>query len=359
MDKPSYACWRAELKNPTPPDRRIDRPTASAMICGFYRIEAARTKVSYPLAIFPQDGESGLKIIYKIGVGERDGQSLFSNEDGLKVHEFNNGTWFDAVAVTEAEYHKAMETGYWSDGFMARRISETEKLDLIPSTPASEGGNAPKGDDMHAQIVAKIEALVEQAKPLFPITTMEKATSAASIVEKLTALGKKGKELFEVEKAPVRAEAERIDAKWFPVKTASDTIKSLKTMIDSFTRAENARLKREADERAEAERKRLEDEARAAATQAGQEVDEAEVAAIAEQKLAAAPPPEPEKVVVRGSLQGRAVSLPKRKVGRITDKAAFIAALDGQDDFNEWLAEKANKLARANVKLAGMEIETQ
>lgn len=60
-----------------------------------------------------------------------------------------------------------------------------------------------------------------------------------------------------------------------------------------------------------------------------------------------------------GTAFGRASGLKKVKVGVITDKAKFVAAITEQPDFIEFLNAKVARLAKANVLLDGMTIKEE
>jgi hypothetical protein len=369
----SYALWRQELKTPTPDADRQHRGGKPESLCGFWMIDGARTKPAYPVAIFPQDD----RIIFKIGVGATDGESLFGDDDERRLHDFMTSTWFKCVAVTDTAYHAAMESGRWADGRPARKFSEAEKLGLEPATPPEQGGNMPPEEaeaDLDNQIITKIEAELKKIPDVkFPLNK-ESAEFAATIVDRLRGLGKQGEPRRKAQKQPHMDAAAAVDAHWSILKDASAAIERMVTAIAGFTKAEEARLRREQEESLRVERERIrketEDRAREAAEQAEREAlargeafevptEEAiaeQVEAEVEQQIAAAPPVEAPKVVVRGSEQSRAISKAKRKVGKITDVDAFIASIKDQADFREFLQTKADKLARANTALKGMEI---
>lgn len=360
MTKPSYALWRRELKNPTPEDQRHQRENALEAMCGRWRIEAARTKPDYPVAIFERTDDAG-------GITVMIGMKVLND---VEIEEFRHGSWLHCIAVTEADYDAAIATGKWpGDEKPARQFTAAEKagLDPIPDTAPEQGGNNPVDDEgkpidlFHKQVAEKITAQLDAIKALpFPFKTMEDATAAAAIVDVLRAVGAQGEAKRKEEKKPFDDAAALVQAKWVPfLEPASQAIKRLVAQIEGFKAAETARLRREAEAAEQAERERIAEAARKEAEQAGQVVDEAEVQARVEEQIAAAPATTPPPVVVRGTASGRAVSGTKKKVGIIVDRAKFIAALDGQPDFDEWLKEKANKLARADVVLAGMRIEKQ
>lgn len=373
----AYATWHAELKTPTPEADRMNRPMDVAALAGFWRIEGARMKPDYPCAIWPQDGDAGLATFVKVGVGARDGESLFNTiTDGERVHEFIGTTWLKCVAVEEGVYHQAMLTGRWPDGKPARQMSAEEKLDLVPDTPQAEGGNNPVGEDgqpldlFHEQVVTKIDAALAKAQALpFPITTMEDAQKGAEIIDTLTALGKQGEAKRKAAKQFWLDGAAAVDQKWSAVRSASEMIAKLKGVIETFKRAETARLQKIADEAARVERARLQkiadDEAEEKRVALQKQLDEeAEQRGEAAEQVVV----EPEKVEVKAetvtapkvsSTYGRAVSTPKVKTATITDVRAlcehFIHA--GDADFLEYLGKRANAAARAKITLPGTEID--
>lgn len=375
---PNYGLWRTELAEPTPEADRHTRIDTPELITGFWRILSARTKPSHPVAIWPDDGSAGPAVFFKIGVGARDGESLFNTvTDPERVDEFKQSTWFKCIAVSEADYHSAMASGRWPDGTPARQMSAEEKLDLVPDTPSSEGGNNPIGEDgqpidlFHEQVTTKIAAALDKAKALpFPLTTMEDAQKGAEIIETLTGLGKQGETKRKLEKQPILDAAAAVDAKWSLVRDASEMIAKLKAVIETFKRAETARLKKIADDAAEVERKRLQDIADAEAEtrrvalqkqlddEAAQRGESAEQVVVEAERVEVAPAPVVEPVRV-STPHGRAVSTPKTKTATITDLRAlsehFIHAADA--DYIDYLQKRVNAAARAKITLPGTRID--
>lgn len=363
----AYRLWRAELKEPTPEDKRHYRESQPHLLSGFWRIEGARTKPDYPVAIWTEEGHEAT--IFQIGRQ----YPMNTVEHAEKWREFAETSWLKCIAVTDTEYEAAQATGRWKDGKPSRQLSEDEKLDLIPDTPASEGGNMPEGGDaLHEQLVSRVPSLIQKATALGPIDTLDKANAAAAIIEDLAGLGRKGEARRKEEKQPHLDAATAVDAKWQVVRQASEAVKALKDAIDKFQRAERIRLQREEDERQRKERERLQREAaeRIAAEEAeraklaeqmGMQAEvkseddiAAEAAQIAEEKVA-----ETAVAVTAprvGTEFGRGIKKPKKRRAEIVDKAAFIASLDQQDEFNLFLQTTADRLARANFQAPGIRI---
>ncbi len=369
----SYALWRTELKTPTVEDKRHERENKPAMLCGFWRILSARTKPDHPVAIFPQDGDSGQRIIFKIGVGAKDGQSLFSDADTERLDDFLNSTWLKCVAVSEADYHSAMNSGRWPDGKPARQFTEEQKLahtvDLIPDTPTDEGGND-EGLPYDQQIDAKMKAEIAKHDALGKIDTQEKANAAAAILEAIQALGKLGNARRDADRQPHLTAAAAVQNLWVPILTPGSTVaQQIKDAIEAFKKAEKARLQKIADDAAEVERKRLQDIADAEAEERRKTL-QAQLDAEAEQRGETA-----EEVVIAAEVVevkaetvaaprvatafGRAVSTPKTKTATIKDaKALAIHLVEANDaDLMEYLQKRANAAARAKITLPGTEID--
>lgn len=362
-----WGYWKSEIARierggATLPDDRQGNESAS--IQGYWRVQASKMKHDWPVLIWREPDEL------------KNPQRLFSIQWGAgrpkimtdaEVLEFTESTFLRCQAVRRIDWTAAVERGAWADGKIARPTSAEERLDIIPSTPAGEGGNAvdENGDPIDSeweQIKAKLEKQIERARELGPVNTKEQAEAAANIRETILGLGKLGEVKRKTEKKPFDDGAAKVQAKYVPtLEPASAIAKALLDAIDRWQRAEQARLVAEQRAREAAERKRLAEEeaARLAAEQPTKSQEEiaAEAAAAAEEAMAQAPAVEIAKPVVQGSNFSRAQSKAKRKTGVITDVDAFIAAIKEQADFKEWLQGKANSLARANTALPGMEID--
>lgn len=385
----SFALWKAERKNPTPEERRTDRTTEPAEMAGYWRIIGARTKVDYPLMIWPIEGSNAA--IFQIGRKT----PMNTVEHPKEWDELVSHSWLKCVAVEKADWDLALDTGRWPPepdfpkGKPARALTEAEKagIDVIPQTPRKEGGNAPDEppvdedgkplDATYIQVRDNLKKALEQAEKLGPITSLEKANQAAEIVELLSSNGSIGEAKRKAEKKPHDDAADKVQAKWVPIlQPASEMIKTLRKLVQKFKDEEEARLKEEARRARVAEEKRLADEAakriadeaERVALATGQEMPDAEeIAEQAQEEAQAqmAQAPQVDTTVRVGTATGRGISVPKKKRGHIEDVDAFIGALrppgkfedwPETNDFKVWLQDKADKLARANTELAGMKI---
>jgi hypothetical protein len=256
-----FELWKRELVaiddgfEPT-----IDYPAAyphdtSTSAAGYWRVFAARTKNDWPLIIWRTAPDQPW--IMQWGGGQP--KPVTQDE----YNEFCTGTFFHCGAVRKAEFETAVLTKHWPDGKAALPMSEEERLDIIPSTPASEGGNMPEGDQFHEQVTDKIGQLVDKAKALGAITSLEIANKAAEILEPLRALYKQGNTKREEERAPHLAAAAAVQAKWKPaLDDAEQWGKRLVDAIDAFRKAEKKKLEDAERERQRIERERIAEETR-------------------------------------------------------------------------------------------------
>lgn len=357
MTKELYKYWNEELDAhargfvpsidvPGINVRDTERPTD-----GYWRIMAAKTKADAPVAIWHDATD-----VRWLKIGRRDP----IRQDHDDFHSFFGSSWPKCAAALEADYKAALETGIWpSDGKQSRQMSEEERLDIIPTTPADQGGNMVDADGKpldpyHQTILAKATSLVEKANELKTLDTMEKAEKAATIVTDTRSLHKIAENKRVTEKEPHKTAAEAVDAKWAPI---LDALKAATTAmvnaIDAFQKAEAKKQREKAEADAQAERDRV--AAETAKRMESQGATEEEAAEAAEEAAAAVEVVKVEPIKV-SSAHGRAVSKAKRKVGVITDQAAFIEAIKGGEDFTEWLQTKADAIARSKTPVAGMKI---
>lgn len=373
-----YALWHAELKLPTPEDSRHQRSTEPGEMTGFWRINAARTKPDYPVAIWT----TGEKTFFQIGQKQRN-----TVDHAKEWQDFIDGSWLKCTAVlqtpdpkkpTAESWTEALDTGRWKDGKPAREVTASEKADIIPAAQSSEGRgtntpldeNGAPIDEFWLQIKEGLAADAEALKELGAITSLEIANKAAAILERMSARGTQGEARRKAEKKPHDDAAALVQAKWTPIlNPASALIIETKRAIVTFTKAEEARLKRIADEERRVEEARLAKEAadKLAAEEAerarqaeamgmehqarSEEEIEAEAAQMAAQTVAAAP--QPETKVRVGTAHGRAVSKATVYGGEITDPVAFYQAVKDYPDVKEALQKVADRLGRANAVVPG------
>jgi len=355
-----YAYWRDELANPGCHSRDTDET-----ICGFWRIAGADTKPDWPMAIWPsgEDHHCNVQI----------GRNLFHT--GSEQWEGTVGSgWMKAVAVTEADYRSALETGRWPDGKHARQMDQSERLGLSGKSDGM-GHNLP--DDPFERAKMELEVLRAQSADLLKskIDSAEKADKCALIAKKARTLATTIENLRKAEKQPWIDGGKAVDEKHNPHKAEAEALAdNAKKAADPWLR-EQARLEaeRQAKAREEADRQRREAEEAAAEARriaeqaeraAGTENDAeaAEAAARAEEeaqaKIAAAREAEDAAKAQKVSAGSTGARLKQVKVvsAKIVDFDKLLMALKGRDEIKELVEKLANRAAKAGVALDGMEI---
>lgn len=346
-------------------------------VLGFWRLMGARTKPDAPIAIWRDDGQTDIIIQFGRKTPER------FDPKGRAWHEFMSSTFLKCAAVRRRQWNAALETGKWEDGKISREqtVNEQLGLDEIPTTPASQGGNMPEGEDadkLHAQIEAKIGALTEKARAIGTIDTLDKANAAAEILEPLRGLYKQGENRRKEEVAPFDEGRAKVQAKWSILGSAKSWGETLVASIQKFRDKEKARLEAEERKRQDEERRRIAEETRIklaaeaaerhrqaeqmgmtedapSAEDIAAQAEEIAAEAVAEQAAAAAPIEAPRV----GTAHGRGVSAPKIKTATVIDAKTLALHLISIEDAELWecLQKRANAAARANIALPGCEIE--
>lgn len=362
-----FSMWKRSQAGENVFENPLNPDAEGRMLGGYWRSVSGKTKPDLPVIIWPAESNPDV-FTWQVGP-YRPKNTADDLAEWLKFLDMGAG---HMVAVTNVECEHALQTGFWNDGKPAKEMTDAQKLDIIPTTSPDDGGNMP--DDLAEQYAGKIQGQIAAIQLLGVINGQESANKAAQIITDLRALWKMADTQRQTEKRPHDEAAAAVQAKFKPMLDDAElAAKKLLASVDGWQKAEQRRLQKEADEKAAAERKRIADEtaarlkaeaeARAAEAEDGEVADvpsDDDIRARAEQVAAETAPAA--EVVEKPKASGaysRAVSKSKRKVGVITDEDAFIAALKGQDDLTAWLQDKANKLARAGTKLAGMTISEE
>jgi hypothetical protein len=327
--------WRADLKSPQ--NRDVTDPGQ-----GYWRHKAAKTKIDWPIAVWFEGEEPVIKV----------GDSVTRGQDALL--EFLSGsTWLNAVAVPHADYLLAKETGKWSDGKPARKMTEAERLDI----DANPGGNqAP----IEESIAEQIAAAVAQAEKITKIENEEDARVANELAAKLQTLWKLGDMERIKEKRPHDEAAQAVQAKWLPIigpaaEQRERLVKPGTGIVQRWLKAEQERVEREMRERQAAEEEARRQEAEKAAAEAAERGEPAPEPIPQPDPAPAAPAPR----VQAGNSFGRATGLRKVTTGVITDMKKFITSKDiiNHKEMKELAQTLANRAAKAGIKVPGMEIK--
>jgi hypothetical protein len=339
MGNNPYRYWYRELamidKGFVP---SIDNPASQHRdteehVDGFWRIMGAKTKPDYPVAIW----ERGT-VLVKIG------RKAEIDRESPEGQDFFSSSWFKCCAVTEEDYQRALDTGFWPDGKPSRQMSEEEKLGLPPA--GDEGSNsAPIFEVLEEQI----NALLDKARGITKVSTQEEADTVSGFMDQIKKLADRADKERSAEKTPHDEAGKAVQAKWLPIiEPARNARKYLDRLRQGFLAAEQDRLNREAAERQrELEQQAIAD-AQAEAEERGEDpraIDPAEVYV---------PEVQPERAAA-GSQFGRSTGLRMKKVAVIVDRDKLIAHLHDDDDFIAYLQKRADSAVRAKVKLPGVE----
>ena len=350
-----YALYRAELTPPSTEEQRHNRPTSPLQCNGYWRIHAAKTKTDWPVLIWtsPDAPDNGTAV--RIG-----GTEFNAKADPERWQAFVTGSWLHCAAVTREEYSRALNTGFWSDGRPARKMTQAEKLG-VDTEVGGDGTNAPAKEEILAEQIASLAAKLK-ATP--EPTTQEQADALQTLLDKMTILLKEAEAERVAEKEPHLQASREVDARWKSIaepgveaRFAADNRKK------SYLKKEMQRRQAEAEAKAkeEAERRAAEQEERnrelaAQAESMGMPVEDL-ADPVAPEPIAPAPVEMPKA----SSAVGRASGLKKVRRGKITDLQMLIDYFfpaDGNPDPEAlaYLQGRVDKATRAKITLPGVTV---
>ena len=343
-----YTRWRAELAGHQEPERQ----NVDTDISGWYRLEGAKTKPSWPVVIWvPIDSD---EIAVRVG-----GKEFGSKDEGgaTEFHEFIGSGWLHCIAVSKAAYDAARQTGRWpSDGKPARQMDSNEKLG-IDVNPSSNQASADEA------IEDQINAAVDTARKITKVTNADEARKANEMAERLNGLFKLGDAERDKQKRPHDEASKAVQSHWLPIITpAADERTRVIRLAKAWIKSEEDRLAADAEKErqarqavidAENERIRKENEARVAAQAEAGLPDE--VPELVPEIAPAAPVAAPK--VQAPSTFGRATGLRTVKKAKITDIVKLLTALSTHKEMLEFAQTLANRAAKAGIALDGMTIE--
>lgn len=371
--KVSWALYFAELKEPTPEARRLDRTTRPLEMTGYWRVEAAKTKPDFPVLIYTATNPDGTLQQSYWAKGPFKPQFVMDNEGNWA--KFVERDWLNCVAVTKPDFEVALKTGRWPDGKPAREMTEEEQRGIEADKPLPEQLTA-----VHAEIAELTKA---------GITTQESANKGRTLLDRFRTLVKLGKAAHDVEKAPHLQKVNQIDAFWnrFIGKQPLDDGKALADAINAFLLAEQARLdaaareetkrreqaaieaaaaeaarlRKEREDQLEAERKQAEAYGQPAPEVLPAAEIEAEIAAKVAEAVAPVVPVVAPKAKAGGEY-GRTVSAKKTRVVTVVDAALlcnhFLDSRNPDKGFADYLQDRAKKADKAGISLPGVKAET-
>lgn len=342
-DTAKYAQWFAAAKG-APIDPQDDQN-----ICGFWRLDSAKTKHDDPVAIWLGDNGQVL----------RRGKQDPVDEGSKSWHAFIQWAWPHALYVTRDEYYEALKAGRWADNKSSRQMDEAEKLGIDVSTG---GNNPPIEESLADQIKSLADVLDKTPEP----PDQDAANKLSGNLEKMRGLLK----LAEAErvklKEPYLAAGREVDATWAGIKAPGEQaginaearrkafLKKLQAKLDAEAAAERQRLQAIAD--AENERIRAENQKRIDEAQDHGGFDPSDPTDTPPELIpeVAAPVVETPRAVA-GAAYGRASGLKKTMVAYVENPEAlamhFIKSND--PDFADYLLGRAKSALRGKVVLPG------
>lgn len=354
----SWALFKSELKSPTPMERRDDRSTEPLAMTGFWRLRAPKTRIDWPVMIFTEADEEKNPTgatIFQIGANV-----MNTIEHTKEWQGFLEKTWLKCDAVERADYAKALQTGWWGEpvtGKPAKKMTIEERLGIeIPTS----GGNAAPLHELYAE---EIDRLAQKMNWL-SIDDQDSADFASGMADAMRKLLELAEKERVAEKEPHLNASSAIDANWRNATTDGATAKlKVEQARDKWLRAEDGRRQAAA---AEENRKRQADADAAAAAeterlrkqyeQAGQQVDEAEIAQRVETTIAPVQEVTPEKARASAPT-GRATSAKKVPVAPITDVVRLVQHFmdTGDANFADYMRDRAKKAQKAKITLPGVD----
>lgn len=321
---PDYAYWSEALKG------NLGSVSDGHPQAGFYRRKLFKEGPFVPVAIWRHDG------------------NMVALVDGKSADASDLWTWVCDKPITEAEYHKVMGGGGWSD---------EPRAAAVPS-------NMP--DDPFEALKIEFAAEQEVAAELLakPVTEQSHADQIAVLTKRVSGIKNRATDLHKVEKQPSLDEGRRVDGKWRDLKEEPEALnKKLKGHLGLYLR-EQQRIEQERQRQAREEQDRIRREAEAKAAEAAKATnaaDAAEAAIEAErlQQEAADKAKEAEARNAQAGRTGAKVSLRTFTYGEITDIGALLMALKERPEILEVAQSLANRAAKAGVELPGMAIKQE
>lgn len=306
-----YQWWRDALAGKKP-DLDVNTPQP-----GFYKLRDGKGGPWEPVAIW-HDEQS--ELLCRVGAGTRNPHDIWQ--------------WCAGNPVKQADAKHAFQNGTWPGD--------------VPDIPAV-GHNAPPEavedqiDDVAAQAASWLSdhGIVDETS----------SNMAANYRQQLLDLRKKADKNRVDEKRPFDEAAKAVQAKWKPVlEIADNAANALRDALTKWMRAEEARLRTEAAEKARQERQ--EQEAALARKEAENRGDPEPV--IEEPPLPIEPPPTPK--VQAGGQRGRKTGLRTVKRAVVTDYEKALAHFAQHDKVTALIEQLAQHAARDGHPVPGVEV---
>ena len=193
-----YQFWRHALAGHRMPMHEGDPQP------GFYRLKE-RDGVDSAVAYWLTDHNNGMACVLN--------GKLVPPQKGIDLW-----TYCCDKPVTHEAYTHRIRAGMWPNEIEA----------LVTRMPAA-GHNQPPPDNSMDALLSVLDAIEREAKRILdagPAKTQDEVDQASDIANELGDLEKRVVEAHRVEKAPVLANAKRIDGKWFALRDKANDLKS-------------------------------------------------------------------------------------------------------------------------------------
>lgn len=332
-----YTFWREALKYPAKigtEDLPIHDGHPQA---GFYRMRDGDDMAA--IAIWPN----------------KEGKMVAKRNHQMLKHAEDVWTFCCRSPIEEEVYRGVIAGGAWPDD---APINEVVR---------GMGDNLP--DDPFEALTLEYQGEVEIARDLMksPVRDQDHADKVANFAKRVSAISTNAENLFKVEKQPFLEGGRAVDDKWRSLREGAKVLASqLKRHIDDWL-AEQKRVEQERQRKAQAEadalrRKAEEAAAKVANEQSNPDDPEQEAAKAEADKLAAAAAKaerEAKEKAVSAGRTGSKVSMRTFKSAKITDYDKLVMALKDRDEMKELVQSLANRAARSDYPLEGMEIITE
>lgn len=306
----SYEFWQSALAgNPLPVHDSDPQP-------GFYRKRTSKAGPFVPVAIW----DDSSKMIALVDGKQADAEAVWS--------------YVCQHPITEAQYHKRVETGKWHDEDEA----VTQSL-----TPPRIGDNNPPTDE--AEILkGQIEAASAGVSDYAEINDDATAAKAQSLRSRLLELSGDAEKAHKTEKAIPLEEGRRIDKRWFPLRDAATAgANAIRAALSAHETRKDKALK-EAAAKVEAERQKLLKEQLAKHPEAP----------IPQEIVAPAPPPQaPSKIA---GAYGRAASVKVVKIATVEDYDEATTYFRNNADYRAVIDKLAQKAVNDGLTVPGVKI---
>lgn len=339
----AYAYWRAATKNGgRAPEGAEFLPTYHRTGTyeepqpGLYKTRESKGGPFVPVRIWLVDEWGNLSHKWA------DGLSIAGSIDGKTVSADRLADrWIWCLAVSKADFeHYAANKTWPGDAELASNSANASPLELL------------------RDYIETARRWFSTAKVVDQLS-LDKAANYATELARLKGVADKERDA----KVRPHLEAQReINAEYKPSIDEADTLaKQIKRACDGFMQAEKRRLEEEARKKYEAERAAAEAERKRIEAERAKQLREDPVAALTapDPELPAAPPP-PEPVKVQaGGQRGRKMSLRTVTVYEIADYDAVVAWAATRPEVVEFLTKHATAAARSGEEVPGIVKRTE